>query len=471
MVLDHNNIFTELNKINDKLIKDMPDSVIKLLVNKMYNYSYLYSLSKYKEILKKEVVEKLLIDIKNNKITDLDEMIDKYLIYKIKKEYMPKVKVRCDEIANIPMAEQKSPEWYKQREELISASDAGYFLKTCGQYKAIDTLKIKVGIKFYPNSNAKPLVHGNTYEDVTRAIYESRHGVVVTEYGLLNAGNTCVGASPDGIITETKLPTLDSISRYGRLLEIKNPYSRVIDSKIKSEYMVQILQQQFTTCLPICDFVETTIVDVHCNTGNMSYKPYITLDDMLKDTIDMTNPEHFNRIKNTNIPKQNVNKFGNEKGLVLCLSKKYSENDIRNKYLLYPIDIPYDKMTIEKWLVDQVSEYSKDNWIKTGIRYWRLDVYSEKTVIYDQKIYEKEYIPKLECVWDVVKKCRLMKLQGKTKEDIEAFIDDLQNQKDNHFYNSESNYKKFKKTVVDSDLSDYSNTDSEVETEKIIYDI
>ncbi len=472
IVLDHTNIFIELNKLNDELIKEMSPELLKLLVNKMYNYTYLYTLSRYKDLLKSAVVSKLLTNVKENKVTNLDEMIDKYLIYKIKKEYMPKVKVRCDEIAAIPMAEQKSPEWYKQREELISASDAGYFLKTCGQYKAIDTLKIKVGIKFYPNSTAKPLVHGNTYEDVTRAIYESRHGVSVTEYGLLNAGKTCVGASPDGIITDIKLPTLDAISRYGRLLEIKNPYSRVIDSKIKSEYMVQILQQQFTTTLPVCDFVETTIVDVHCNTGHMNYKPYITLDDMLKDTIDVSNPEHVKRIKNPNIPQQNVNKFGNEKGLVLCLSKKYSETDTRNKYLLYPLDIPYDKLTIEKWLVDQVSEYAKDGWQKTGVRYWRLDVYSEKTVIYDQKVYEKDYIPKLESVWDVVKKCRSMKEKGKSKDEIEAFIDDLQNQKDNHFYNSEPKNKKFKNNKqVDSDHSDYSNGESEGEPEKVIYDI
>jgi hypothetical protein len=472
IVLDNTNIFIELNKLNDELIREMSPELVKLLPNKMYNYSYLYTLSRYKDLLKSAVVTKLLTTVKENKIINLDEMIDKYLIYKIKKEYMPNVKYRCDEIASIPMAEQKSPEWYKQREELISASDAGYFLKTCGQYKSIDTLKIKLGIKFYPNSTAKPLVHGNTYEDVTRAIYESRHGVAVTEYGLLSAGTTCVGASPDGIITDIKLPTLDAISRYGRLLEIKNPYSRVIDSKIKSEYMVQILQQQFTTQLPVCDFVETTIVDIHCNTGNMNYKPYITLDDMLNDTINFSNMELLNRIKNPNIPKQNVNKFGNEKGLVLCLSKKYSETDIRNKYLLYPIDIQYDKLNIEKWLVDKVSEYSKDGWYKTGIRYWRLDVYSEKTVIYDQKVYEKEYIPKLESVWDVVKKCRLMKVEGKTKEEIECYIDDLQNQKDNYFYNLEAKNKKFKKTKqIDSDHSDYSNGESESEPEKVIYDI
>ena len=64
-----------------------------------------------------------------------------------------------------------------------------------------------------------------------------------------------------------------------------------------------------------------------------------------------------------------------------------------------------------------------------------------------------------------------MKSQGKSKEEIEAFIDDLQNQKDNHFYNTESSNKKFKKAIVDSDVSDYSNTESDGEAEKIIYDI
>ena len=346
------------------------------------------------------------------------------------------------------MVEQKSPEWFRQREELISASDAGYFLKMCSHSKAIDTLKIKVGLKYYPNSTAKPLIHGNTYEDVTRAIYESRHGVVVTEYGLLSSKSPFIGASPDGIITDVKYPTFDSISRYGRLLEIKNPYSREIDNLVKPEYMVQILQQQYTTILPICDFVETTIVDIHCNTSNMNYKPYVTLDDMLADTLDPLNPSHPKRIKNKNIPSTNLTRFGNEKGFVLCYSKKITSTDIRNKYVLYPLENKYEKLAMEKWIVDMNSTMSKEGYERTGTRFWRLDVYSEKTVVYDEKLFEGNYIPRLQDVWNTIVKCRQM---IKNKENVESYINDLENKKDSQFYNS--NMKTRKRASVSNSIS------------------
>jgi len=432
------NIFIELNKINDLLIKEMPLELSNILTTKQYSYNYVYTLSKYREMFKKRVVESFLSNSANIP-SNLEETVDKYLIYKIKRDLLPQIKIRCDEIAAIPIIEQKSPEWFKQREELISASDAGYFLKMCSHSKAIDTLKIKVGLKYYPNSTAKPLIHGNTYEDVARAIYESRHGVVVTEYGLLSARKPFIGASPDGIITDVKLATFDAISRFGRLLEIKNPYSREIDSKVKPEYMVQILQQQYTTILPVCDFVETTIVDIHCNCTNMEYKPYLSIDEMLADKIDITNPNHLKRIKNVNIPPQNLNKFGNEKGVVVCFSKKFNDTDIRNKYVLYPLDAVYESIVIEKWIVDLTSKLFTEGYSKTGIRLWRLDVYSEKTVVYNEKLYEEEYIPRLHDVWNTIVKCRDI---IKNKGDVGSYIDDLENKKDSHFYNNSTRTKR-----------------------------
>ena len=437
------NIFIELNKINDELIREKGDEIRSLLKTKMYNFNYLYTLAKYKEIFTRRVVENIL-ESPANIVSNLDKSIEQYLIYKINREYKPSIKEQCDAIAAIPTAEQKSPEWYRQREELISASDAGYFLKIGGgASRALDTLKIKLGLKMFISNTCNALTHGNAYEDVTRAIYETRHGVGVTEYGLLNSRVNCIGASPDGIVTDIKLATFDAISRYGRLLEIKNPYSRTIDETIKPEYMVQILQQQYTTILPVCDFVETTIVDLHCNTRGMEYKPYLTIDEMLADCLDLTNPNHVKRIRNPNIPPSNLNKFGNEKGVVVCFSKKFTENDIRNKYISYPLTDKYEKLAIEKWIVDLTGEMFKDGWEKTGTRLWRLDVYSEKTVIYDEVLYERNYVPRLKEVWNVVTKCREMQKLG---QNVSDYVEDLPNQKDSPFYN-ESQMSKRKKVV------------------------
>ena len=80
--------------------------------------------------------------------------------------------------------------------------------------RAISSLKIKVGVSSYVSSSAPPLMHGNTYEDVSRAIYESRNSVSVTEYGILRSPTDCIGASPDGIITACHKDTYECKSKY-----------------------------------------------------------------------------------------------------------------------------------------------------------------------------------------------------------------------------------------------------------------
>ena len=408
-------------------------NVSSLLINNMYNGKYIYTLNRFKDILIK-ATEHLNIDV---------SIIDTYLLNLIKTEYLPEIEKQCEKIANIPIIEQKTPEWFKQRETMISASDAGYFLKKLGPARAMSSLKIKLGLKSYCNSSAAPLTHGNTYEDVTRAIYESRNCVSVTEYGIISSPTPWVGASPDGIITKSHINTYECQSKYGRLLEIKNPYSREITDEIKCEYMVQILQQQYTTGIPICDFVETTIIDANCNTSNSNNKAYTSLDNMLEDTLDKTRPNWTKRIKNKNIPVDNLNKFGSEKGLLVSYKKIINENDIRNKYIVYPLTMPYEKQTIEKWIVDTNSELFTEGYIFVSTKYWKLDVYSEKTVLYDQALYETQYIPQLCKVWDDILKCNEIKLNG---GDLEAYVDNLENEPESAFYNENKRHKKVKET-------------------------
>lgn len=406
-------------------------------LNNMYNNSFIYSLNSYRN----EFIE-------SAKIYNIDTSnIDEYLLMQLKNEYFTEVEKRISYIESIPLIEQKTPEWFKQRETMISASDAGYFLNKCGIARAVDTLKLKVGLKSFVNSGAPSLMHGNTYEDVSRVIYESRNAVSVTEYGILSSPTMCIGASPDGIVTKCHKDTYQCQSKFGRLLEIKNPYSREIDNDVKPEYMVQILQQQYTTGLPICDFVETTIVDAYCNTNNSNYKPYMTLNEMLADKLDKTNPTWSNRIKNKNIPDSNLNKFGNEKGLVLWFNIRITETDNRSKFIVYPIYAPYDIENIEKWIEENKKQQLQLKYIYLQTKYWRLDVYSEKTVVYNQTLFETEYIPKLCKVWDVITKCNTVKFEG---YDVSRYIEDEEGKTDSPFYNER---KRKKKTLIGSSNS------------------
>ena len=413
----------------DHLVKGLHISPLQL--NNMYSGHYIFTLNRFREMLKTAAAT---VNISHSDV-------DLYLLAHIKDHYLPHINNKIKEIEAIPLIEQKTPEWFKQRETMISASDAGYFLKKCGNSKAIDTLKIKIGLKPYVNSNAPPLMHGNTFEDTARAIYESRNGVSVTEYGIISSPTSCIGASPDGVVTACHLDTFECQSKYGRLLEIKNPYSREIDNTVKPEYMVQILQQQYTMSLPICDFVETTIVDANCRTDSSNYKPYITLTDMLNDKLDVSNPNWEKRIKNKNIPNANLNKFGNEKGLVVWYSKRVAEGDTRHRYILYPLKLPYEEIAIKKWVVDMNSQQFQEKYEYIQTKYWRLDVYSEKTVVYDKEIFEDDYVPKLCEIWEVICKCKALKARG---EDVASYIEELENKKESPFYNEKKRKKKVK---------------------------
>lgn len=435
-----------------QILEELSKKVTIPLLNNMYDSKYKYTLNKYREQLQQLVQQSEFKSIISN------EVIDNYLINKIQTEYVPHIQNMISNIEKIPIVEQKSPEWFRLREDMISASDAGYFLKKCGISRAIDTLKIKLGLKNYVNSSAAPLMHGNTYEDVARAIYESRNKVTVFEHGILPSGTNFIGASPDGIVVQCHDSSFECQSKYGRLVEIKNPYSREIDNEVKPEYMVQILQQQYTTTLPICDFLELTIVDKYCRTTNSNYKAYNTLEDMLNDKLDITNSSWQLRVKNKNIPRENLNKFGNEKGLIVWYQKVISDSDIRNKYIHYPLQNKYDAGLIEKWIVDTNSEQFVNGFAFKEIKYWRLDVYSEKTVVYDQNRYEIEYIPQLGDVWRTVLKCRELQTKG---EDIAKYIEDLENRKDSPFYNENKRKKKVKTIFSKTSTS----TSNEIEIE------
>ena len=446
------------------------------LPNNMYNTSYKYSLSKYRESINSIITtyqSRMFDGVDNSPIQQLISsitpvIIDDFLVNKMQNEYHhPSITAQITKIADIPLVEQKSPEWFRLREDMISASDAGYFLKKCGAARAVDTLRLKLGLKTFPNSAVPSLMHGNTYEDVARAIYESRNQVEVAEYGILTSPTSCIGASPDGIIVRCLANTFQCQSRFGRLLEIKNPYSREIDETIKPEYMVQILQQQYTTQIPICDFVETTIVDKYSTTSAGNYKAYLTLEEMLADRLDTSQPSNLSRIKNHNIPVDNLNRFGNEKGLLVWYQKVISSSDIKNKYVIYPIRNKYLQLDIEQWIVDTNSAQFANGFMFKEVKFWRLDVYAEKTIVYNQALYEGEYVPRLCHIWEIICKCRELQKNGSV--DLEAYIEDMTNQKDNPFYNENKRNKrnqknkKMKSTVSNTSIVSFGESNNDIE--------
>jgi putative phage-type endonuclease len=168
---------------------------------------------------------------------------------------MNNVAERIEKIRQKPQPAQRTPEWYEYRHHLITASVA---------YKALGTpAKIRELIKrrdspvMIPTHvcTEGPMHWGVKYEFVSIQYYEFEYKTKVEEFGCVTHDvHTFLGASPDGInVSEGPL--------YGRMLEIKNPFTRIITGIPKEEYWVQCQVQMEVCDLDACDFLETKFVE------------------------------------------------------------------------------------------------------------------------------------------------------------------------------------------------------------------
>lgn len=385
--------------------------------NNIHNGQYIYTLLEYKNLIQEKLDEYKDQSNKDSKDSkkriickkgDYSKAIDIYFQSKISSYYLPKIFEKIETFNSIEHIEQKSLEWLEERRQLIAASESGYLLGIKGVGTMLNYLCCKIGL---PNNQDKlaymeSIQHGNIFEDVSRMIYESRNNVIVQEYGLIKSKkNPILGASPDGIVIKSL--DVSNFSRVGRLVEIKNPYKYDPSDEIKPEYQIQILQQQYVLDSPICDFVKTNIVGANVNSETLvqGFTPYQTLDQLLSDKYIQNS--NF-PIQNANIPIENINSKGMEKGILISY-KDVISGDI--KVLIYPITIPYIKENILEWIKKNKDELLKNGFNSQTIRiqYWYVAKYFEKTVIYDEDLFEKHYLPRLELIWQLVKYLREIK--------------------------------------------------------------
>ena len=114
-----------------------------------------------------------------------------------------------------------------------------------------------------------------------------------------------------------------------------------INDEIKPEYRLQMLQQQYTCDIHVCDFLETMIVDSECSNGSTT--AYKNTKEMINDTLDTSESNWREKIHNHNIPVENLSSEGKEKGVILNF-KRYrnlEKSDFDMKTLVYPITGEY----------------------------------------------------------------------------------------------------------------------------------
>jgi len=170
----------------------------------------------------------------------------------------PNVEIINKKLAHIrakPQPDQRTPEWYRFRHDLLTASNAwkAFESPACVNqliYEKCKPLQLSQE-KEYVNT-ASPMHWGQKYEPVSRMIYEHLYKTRVADFGCLQHDtHLFLGASPDGINVDP------GSQRYGRMLEIKNIVNRDITGIPKKEYWIQMQLQMETADLNECDFLET----------------------------------------------------------------------------------------------------------------------------------------------------------------------------------------------------------------------
>lgn len=185
------------------------------------------------------------------------------------------------------LPQQRTPEWFKERQTRITASEAASCLfktpKVCDNYckqfnitnfkfkdntplnpyETIEDYIIKKCSAFYGENVFKDnpaTLWGKKYEDVANRLYSKLKNTVVYEFGLVpHSKLKWLAASPDGI-------TVDGV-----MLEIKCPKSRKIDELAPPLYYWVQTQIQLEVCdLDVCDFLECEIEELKSETEFLS---------------------------------------------------------------------------------------------------------------------------------------------------------------------------------------------------------
>lgn len=283
------------------------------------------------------------------------------------------LKSQIQELQKIPQTVQKSEEWLRQRNGMITASDIGAVLGLNKNGDREGVLMSKVEPCFR-QLNSPAIVHGVKYEDVANMIYAARNGVTVYEFGCIRHHTfPFVGASPDGIALET-----------GVMVEIKVPSSRVIDGIVPPYYYAQIQFQLNTCLLDRCDFLECKIIEY-------------SEEEYAEDNFEGDYTKHSN---------------GNEKGYVAEIMNMETRN---LSYEYAPLGI-YG-MDLDMWKNSVMEKYPYVKGAKkifSSFTPWYLDHVS-CVPVYANSEWFHSVIPSVRSFWEDVEKYRVLGIE-KCKE-------------------------------------------------------
>ena len=295
-----------------------------------------------------------------------------------------------------PQPDQRTPEWYARRNNLITASAAS---KAFGSQASVNQL-VYEKCKSQTEAAAaaaeaartgsanqsppaplqgpvnSPLHWGQRYEPVTVMVYEHRNRTTLGEFGCIQHDNyPFIGASPDGINIDAASPM------YGRMVEIKNIFNREITGHPKEEYWIQTQIQMEVCDLDECDFVETR------------FKEYESKEEYDAD----------------GTTKEGYNAKGNEKGIILWFQTAPAVTQYGHivaptqLYEYAPIGAtPYE---FDKWEAEIFAKHERIRsvWVRTI--YWYLDEYS-CVLVRRNRLWFEEAVKVIARVWAMIEEER-----------------------------------------------------------------
>ena len=289
-------------------------------------------------------------------------------------EYINLIEQKIIGLRNIPQPQQRTPEWYQFRWNLITASNAWKAFESQNTINQLIYEKCQPIKKFDDNNgddeqvkmvNTNTSLHwGQKFEPLSVLIYERKFNTIVEDFGCIQHPTyKFIGASPDGINVDK------NGDRYGRMLEIKNVVSRDINGIPKKEYWVQMQLQMEVCDLDECDFLETKFTE---------YPDY-------------------NAYKDDNIQGEKM------KGIIIYFHTKEG----KPFYVYKPLDL-VEEDDVSKWEDDILSLYQSQEYNYTYMKfiYWKLDVFSCVLVLRNKEWF-KNNIPQLEKVWKIIEQERV----------------------------------------------------------------
>ena len=297
--------------------------------------------------------------------------INDYIVLQLNDDEIISLEKKIQGLRDIPQPVQRTPEWYKFRANLITASNAW---KAFESQSAINQLiyekcqpskqTVDPDVKIINNVNTNtPMHHGQKYEPLSVMFYEDKYNTKVEDFGCIQHPiYKFLGASPDGINVD------QSSERFGRMLEIKNPVSRDITGIPKKDYWVQMQLQMEVCDLDECDFLETKFVEY-------------------------SDRKSYENDKDTTC----------KKGIIIQF---YTKESIPF-YAYKPLHLVSDEEILQ-WEEETIHFYESDPYQYTYTKYiyWKLEQLSCVLVLRNREWF-KNNIGQLENVWKIIEKERV----------------------------------------------------------------